>query len=364
MRVDTQPGTTSCPSNCLTSFCFGIMLISGLLALMRGFTREVLVACRLGRRRRRRLLRHQAAIPARHRHALCRQAILAQIAVGAVAFLVTLIVVSHHHREDFRHGRRLRGRRLRPHAGLHLRPGARLRARGRCLSCSIGWLLPFDKQEDWVRNATSLPAIKTRGRNPARLHAARYCRNPEQYGAHEKSRWPGRHRQRRTRCRKAANRLPVRRNPGPRQSHRRHAAATTQQPAIRTKHRPMTRPRSSILDGDRCARNAASSASIGHPDAAALTALGLHALQHRGQEAAGIVSFDGERFHSERRIGLVGDTFSSREDHRPPARHARHRPRPLFHHRRNHPAQRAAAVRRTRRPAASPSPTTATSPMA
>lgn len=47
-----------------------------------------------------------------------------------------------------------------------------------------------------------------------------------------------------------------------------------------------------------------------HADAAALTALGLHALQHRGQEAAGIVSFDGTRFHSERRLGLVGDAFS------------------------------------------------------
>ena len=52
---------------------------------------------------------------------------------------------------------------------------------------------------------------------------------------------------------------------------------------------------------------------FGHPDAAAITALGLHALQHRGQEAAGIVSFDGSRFHSERRLGLVGDTFSRRE---------------------------------------------------
>src|SRR5262249_7404480 len=40
---------------------------------------------------------------------------------------------------------------------------------------------------------------------------------------------------------------------------------------------------------------------------------GLHALQHRGQEAAGIVSFDGKRFHSERRLGLVGDAFSRRE---------------------------------------------------
>ncbi len=51
---------------------------------------------------------------------------------------------------------------------------------------------------------------------------------------------------------------------------------------------------------------------FGHPDAAAITALGLHALQHRGQEACGIVSFDGKRFHSERRLGLVGDTFSER----------------------------------------------------
>jgi amidophosphoribosyltransferase len=51
----------------------------------------------------------------------------------------------------------------------------------------------------------------------------------------------------------------------------------------------------------------------GHPDAAAITALGLHALQHRGEEAAGVVSFDGARFHSERRMGLVGDTFSRKD---------------------------------------------------
>jgi amidophosphoribosyltransferase len=49
---------------------------------------------------------------------------------------------------------------------------------------------------------------------------------------------------------------------------------------------------------------------FGHPEAAAITALGLHALQHRGQEAAGIVAFDGQRFQSERRMGLVGDNFS------------------------------------------------------
>ncbi|HXE89017.1 MAG TPA: class II glutamine amidotransferase, partial [Hyphomicrobiaceae bacterium] len=50
---------------------------------------------------------------------------------------------------------------------------------------------------------------------------------------------------------------------------------------------------------------------LGHDDAAALTALGLHALQHRGQEAAGIVTFDGEHFHAHRALGHVGDNFSS-----------------------------------------------------
>jgi amidophosphoribosyltransferase len=47
-----------------------------------------------------------------------------------------------------------------------------------------------------------------------------------------------------------------------------------------------------------------------HPDAAALTALGLHALQHRGQEATGVVSYDGKDFHIQRAIGLVGDTLN------------------------------------------------------
>ena len=48
-------------------------------------------------------------------------------------------------------------------------------------------------------------------------------------------------------------------------------------------------------------------------DASALTALGLHALQHRGQEGCGIVSFDGKNFHSEKRQGLVGDNFTNKD---------------------------------------------------
>ena len=64
------------------------------------------------------------------------------------------------------------------------------------------------------------------------------------------------------------------------------------------------------LHGDKLHEECGIFGVFNHPDAAALTALGLHALQHRGQEAAGIVSFDGERFQSERRLGLVSDNFT------------------------------------------------------
>ena len=50
-----------------------------------------------------------------------------------------------------------------------------------------------------------------------------------------------------------------------------------------------------------------------HEDASALVALGLHALQHRGQEGCGIVSFDSKNYHSEKRQGLVGDHFTDPE---------------------------------------------------
>src|SRR4030081_2231122 len=51
----------------------------------------------------------------------------------------------------------------------------------------------------------------------------------------------------------------------------------------------------------------------GHSDAAALVALGLHALQHRGQEATGIVAYDGEQFHAHRGMGHVSENFGSKE---------------------------------------------------
>ncbi|MDA7763433.1 amidophosphoribosyltransferase [Pelagibacterales bacterium] len=52
---------------------------------------------------------------------------------------------------------------------------------------------------------------------------------------------------------------------------------------------------------------------FGSPDASTLTTLGLHALQHRGQEGAGIVTFDGNKFNGVRRPGLVGDNFNKPE---------------------------------------------------
>ena len=48
----------------------------------------------------------------------------------------------------------------------------------------------------------------------------------------------------------------------------------------------------------------------GHPEAANLTYLGLYALQHRGQEASGIVTYDGRHFYQEKAVGLVADIFS------------------------------------------------------
>jgi len=54
---------------------------------------------------------------------------------------------------------------------------------------------------------------------------------------------------------------------------------------------------------------------FGHPGAGALTVLGLHALQHRGQEAAGVVSYDQGQFIAERHPGLVGDIFGKNSSH-------------------------------------------------
>jgi amidophosphoribosyltransferase len=67
------------------------------------------------------------------------------------------------------------------------------------------------------------------------------------------------------------------------------------------------------LESDRLHEECGVFGVFGNANAAALTALGLHALQHRGQEGCGIVTSDGKAFNIERRQGLVGDNFNRRD---------------------------------------------------
>jgi membrane protein required for colicin V production len=150
------------PFQLLDLILFGIMLISGLLALMRGFTREVLSLVAWG-------ASAVAAYYAIKQQALLDlampyvdKAILAQIAVGAIAFVITLIIVS-------LISVKISDSVVDSAAGAFDRTLGFLYglARGFVLVAIAylfyGWLLPFDKQEDWVRNASSLPAIKAVG---------------------------------------------------------------------------------------------------------------------------------------------------------------------------------------------------------
>ena len=69
-------------------------------------------------------------------------------------------------------------------------------------------------------------------------------------------------------------------------------------------------PATNPFDDDHLREECAVFGVYGNVEAAAHVALGLHALQHRGQEAAGIVAFDGRQFHAHRGLGLVSDIFA------------------------------------------------------
>ena len=99
---------------------------------------------------------------------------------------------------------------------------------------------------------------------------------------------------------------------------------------------------------------------FGHPEAANLTYLGLYALQHRGQESAGIATADGEKMRVSRAMGQVAEAFTERRARRP-ARAPRDRPHPLFHRRREPAPERAADPDRLRARPDRRSRTTATS---
>jgi amidophosphoribosyltransferase len=66
-------------------------------------------------------------------------------------------------------------------------------------------------------------------------------------------------------------------------------------------------------DGDKLREECGVFGVIGASEAAAACALGLHALQHRGQEAVGITSFDGAEFYTRRGLGHVAENFSTGE---------------------------------------------------
>ncbi len=72
----------------------------------------------------------------------------------------------------------------------------------------------------------------------------------------------------------------------------------------------MTAARSTGWDDDKPREECGVFGAVGVPNASAVTALGLHGLQHRGQESCGIVAADGDRFHQERHFGLVGENLA------------------------------------------------------
>ncbi len=153
------------PLTLLDFILIGIMLLSGLLALMRGFTRELLslVAWGVAAIAAYFAIKQQALLDfAQTNIPYLDKPILAQIAVGAAAFIVVLIVVSiiSVKISDF---------------VVDSAAGAFDRTLGFIFGVArgfvfvaiaylfYGWLLPFDKQEPWVRTAFSLPMIKSTG---------------------------------------------------------------------------------------------------------------------------------------------------------------------------------------------------------
>jgi membrane protein required for colicin V production len=140
---------------------FGIMLVSGLLALARGFTRELLslVAWGLAAGAAWYAIKQKALMDIVLPHVDPAKPAIAQIIVGAAAFILVLIIASVV-------GVKISDRVVDSSAGAFDRTLGFLYglARGLVLVaiCYLfyGWLLPVEKQEDWVRNAFSMPTIR------------------------------------------------------------------------------------------------------------------------------------------------------------------------------------------------------------
>lgn len=150
------------PFQLLDLILFGIMLGSGLLALMRGFTREVLSLVAWGAAAFATYFAIKQQVLLDLAMPYLGQAILAKIAVGAIALVITLIVVSII-------SVKISDSVVDSAAGAFDRTLGFIYGLARGFVIVViayllyGWLTPFDKQEDWVRNASSLPAIKAAG---------------------------------------------------------------------------------------------------------------------------------------------------------------------------------------------------------
>ncbi len=91
------------------------------------------------------------------------------------------------------------------------------------------------------------------------------------------------------------------------------AATPSEASSAATRPGAMRRGATHPFDDDKLHEECGVFGILGADDASALVALGLHALQHRGQEAAGIVSYDGRQFHAHRSLGQVGESFNSED---------------------------------------------------
>ncbi len=181
----------------------------------------------------------------------------------------------------------------------------------------FAWLVPAGKQPEGVRNAKSRVVLENTGEwlqallpQDVENYLSKWMKKkPDDRDAPPEA--PG---QRSGAGRAGCHRLSQQYRRVPAFRPHRHAAVDRRHTTLGNERMDMiTDAETFDPNADRLREECGVFGIFGHPDAAAITALGLHALQHRGQEAAGIVSFDGKRFHSERRMGLVGDNFSRRE---------------------------------------------------
>ena len=270
-----------------------VMLISGLLAMIRGFMREILSIASWGIAALVTLYSYSRVLPIAKQY-VASDMVATGISIGGV-FLLTLLIVSII-------TVRISDMVLDSRVGALDRTLGFLFGLGRGLIIVVvaflffAWLVPERSQPEWVRGAKSKVVLQSTGQ----WLMSMLPDDPES-----------------TILKRLKRQKPEDQDPPDAGPDQKSGASPQARNTIEMQHKPQDLVQSAGAefdpDADRLREECGVFGIFGHPDAAAITALGLHALQHRGQEAAGIVSFDGKRFHSERRLGLVGDAFARRE---------------------------------------------------